>query len=800
AAGLTEQRLAAYEQLAEAELAVGQHEPLVAQLRPLVAAHPLRERLVAPLMIALAACGQQAEALRVFAETRSRLVDELGVEPGPELAAAQQRVLRQQVGPTAPAGATPVAPAPATRPAQLPADIAVFTGRAAYLRQLDALVPDERADAPVAVVISAIDGTAGIGKTALAVHWARRVADRFRDGQLYVNLRGFSPSGPPVTPAEALRGFFDGLDVPPQRIPEDLGARSALYRSLLEHKRMLILLDNARDAEQVRPLLPGSPGCLVVVTSRNRLTSLVAVEGAQPLTLDLLATEEARRLLGRRLGPARVAAEPAAVDEIIAACARLPLALAIVAAHAATQPRLPLAALAGQLRSAGSRLDPLVGEDPVSDVRTVFSWSYGALDAAAARLFRLLGLHPGPDLAVGAAASLAGIPVSRAASLLAVLGRAHLVTEHSPGRYTFHDLLRAYATEQAYADDSEADRRAAVHRLLDHYLNTAYAAARLLDPHRSSVTPAPARSGVSVTDLATHEAALSWLTTEHRVLTGAVTLAAAAGFDVHAWQLAAAMTEFLERRGHWHDWIATNTVALAAAARLGDRSAQAPAHRGLARAHALLGHRDDARQHLEQALRLFVELDDRIGQATTRLSLGGLLAMHGRHREALGHARDALELFHATGYLDGQARALNNIGWYHAQLGDYESALSPCLRALELQREIGDRRGEADTWDSLGYVYHHLGRYREATTTYGRSLELYRELGDRYSEADSLNHAGETHHAAGDVDAARRAWQLALTILEQLNHPDAERVRARLRPVTATDHNDRGAIASTMTH
>jgi hypothetical protein len=356
-----------------------------------------------------------------------------------------------------------------------------FAGRTAELARLTALLDE---DAGGTVVITAIDGTAGIGKTTLAVHWAHRIADRFPDGQLYANLRGFDASGPAMTPAEAIRGFLDAFAVPPERIPVDLPAQSGLYRSLLAGRRVLVLLDNARDADQVRPLLPGTPGCVAVVTSRHRLSSLVTADGAHPLPLDLLSTGEARELLVSRIGRDRAGAEPETIDELIELCAHLPLALTLVAARAASHPTFPLAALAGELRDTHGRLDAIGEGDVTSGVRAVISWSYERLDAEAARLFRLLGMHPGPDIAVPAAASLAGVPVGRARAALAELARAHLAEEYAPGRYTCHDLLRLYARELADTVDSASDRHDAVHRLLDHYVHAAHTATELLQASR----------------------------------------------------------------------------------------------------------------------------------------------------------------------------------------------------------------------------------------------------------------------------------------------------------------------------
>src|SRR5262249_40894759 len=453
-------------------------------------------------------------------------------------------------------------------PRQLPKAPVAFTGRVRELDRLNealtaVLDPAEPADERVGVVvISAIAGTAGVGKTALAVHWAHQVADRFPDGQLYVNLRGFDQVGAVMGYAEAGRGFRDALGVPVAGIPVGVDAQAALYRSVLAGRRMLVVLDNARDPGQVRPLLPAAPGCLVLVTSRNQLCGLVAADGARLLTLDLLTRAEARTLLARRLGPDRTAAEPDAVEEIITRCARLPLALAVVAARAATHPRFPLHALTADLRGVHDRLDALDGGDLATDVRAVFSWSYQALGGGAARLFRLLGLHPGPDISTPApvtpppaAASLAARPAPGARALLAELARANLVVEHAPGRHTSHDLLRVYASQLAQTIDSDGERRAATGRMLDHYLHTAYAADRMLYPARDPIMLAPLRPGVTPEQPADHQQALAWFTAEHPALLAAVEYAGATGWDTHTWQLAWTLWTFLHWQGHWHDQV-----------------------------------------------------------------------------------------------------------------------------------------------------------------------------------------------------------------------------------------------------
>jgi len=786
-------RLDAVVAWAGAEVQVANHEVVISSLAGLVQDHPLVEPLAAMLMRALYAAGRGAEALECYTGVRQRLVDELGADPGAELQTLHQAILRgEQAGRPEPRPSTSAAAAVAgpagTVPAQLPADVTAFAGRNEYLSRLDALLTGSASAAgpPTAVVLTAVSGTAGIGKTALAVHWAHQVRHRFPDGQLYVNLRGFDPGGQVMDPAEAVRGFLDALDVPPQRVPASLDAQAALYRSLLDGKRMLVVLDNARDADQVRPLLPGTSQAVAVVTSRHQLSSLVAVDGAHPVTLDLPTAEEARQLLVRRLGHRRVAAEPAAVEDIITWCARLPLALTIAASRAA-QTGFPLRAVAAELAEASGRLDALSAGDAASEMRAVFSWSYTMLIPAAAQLFRLLGLHPGPDISAAAAASLAGLSLPDTRHLLAELTRASLLTEHTPGRYTFHDLLRAYATDLTHTQDSADQRRAAVGRILDHYMHTAHNAACLLDPARDEITLAlvPPGPGVSPEQPADHGQALAWLTSEHPVLLVVVRLAAEAGFDTHTWQLTWALDTFLDRQGHWHDLTTAWQTALSAARKLNDPAAQAYAHRYLAWAHIRLGRYPDAHSCLEHALNLSARADDHAGQAHTQNSLAVLREQQSQHAQALDHAQQAIIQFRLAGHRRGQASSLNTAGWCHVMLGDHSRALTCCQQALSLHLELGCRHGEAATWDSLGYAHHHLGNHTQAADCYQHALDLYRDLGDRYYEAYTLGHLGDTHHAAGDAVSARTAWQDALAIFTDLGHSDADQIRAKLADLGA---------------
>jgi DNA-binding SARP family transcriptional activator/tetratricopeptide (TPR) repeat protein len=772
---LVEHYLAAVERRADLDLAEGRHQQLIPELTELTAQHPLRESLWVRLLVALDRTGRQAEALEQYETIRGRLADRLGIDPGPELRQAYADLL----------AGSPVAgnagPPPPPVPRQLPPDIDSFTGRQTALKALNDLLGSVADRGVGPVVISAIAGTAGVGKTTLAVHWAHQIAGQFPDGQLYANLRGFAPAGAPMAAAEVLRGFLDALDVPAQRIPTDPAAQTGLYRSMLAGRRMLIVLDNVRDADQVRPLLPGSPGCLVVVTSRHQLTSLVATEAARPVALDLMPDDEARELLARRLGPARVAAEPAAVDTIIASCARLPLALAVAAARAATNPEFPLAALADELREAGACLDTFDDADPMTNVRSVFSWSYRALTPPAARLFRLFGVVAGPDLGMAAAASLAGITLPQSRMLLAELCRAHLFTEHAPARYGCHDLLRAYATELTHADDSEADRQAAIRRLLDHYLHTARAALRAFSPGREPIAVAPPQEGVLVESFVDLDSALAWFDTEHANLTATVDQAVSTGHDTHAWQLALTVSDFLDRGGHWQDWIRTQRAGLAAARRLADRLALAHTHHELGRAYALLDYPDgDPESELRQALDLYHELDDALGQARTHLTLSVVAEQRGERRTSLHHSERALALCRAAGHRAGEATALNSVGWDHATLGDHPAALRYLRQAITIQQELGDRAGEANTWDSLGYVHRELGEHPAAVECYRRAVVLFRDSGSRTWQADTLVNLGDTHLAEGEPGAARTAWRQALSIYEDLDSPRAGELRARL--------------------
>ncbi|MGW5420014.1 AfsR/SARP family transcriptional regulator [Streptomyces sp. NPDC003943] len=792
---LDEARLVALEWRCEADLRLGRYEALAAELPTITEQYPLREGFHRHLMIALHRTDRQAEALAVFHRLRGTLADELGVDPGHAVQEALAEILRGADGHARPArraAPTPrdAAPGPAETagarrgpvpaggriPAQLPPASRYFSGRRAELARLDALLDDARRPGGSGPIV--LSGPGGVGKTTLAVHWAHRVRADFPDGQLHLDLRGFGPEGFAVPAHSALRSLLEGLGVPRARMPASPEARTALFRTLTDGRRLLILLDNARDAAHVRPLLPGSATSLTLVTSRDQLLGLVAVEGAHPVTLDVLPPDEARELLTARVGHDRAAADPRAVDEAVALTARLPLALAVVGARAAVIPTLSLSRLVEHLRHACG-LDAFAGNDAVSDVRAVLSWSYETLGPATARLFRLLAVHPGPSVTVALAASLAAVPRPRAHALLTELAQANLVTEDADGRYAFHDLLRAFATELGERTDSAASRLSALRRVTEHCLRTAQRGALLMDPQLVPLDlPPRAGRGVRPEHLADATQAREWFAAEHAALVQTVSRAGEAGLALACWQLAHALKTHLLWGGHWADGALVQTVALKAAERLGDPTARAQAHRELGA--ALRRSAPEAEAHLRRALDLFTAEGDLLGQADVHLDLAGRYERQQCPEEALRHNERALALFQILGHRSGEARALNNVGRVHALLGNHAEALAMCDAARAVFEELGDRRSLALTWDGIGAVHQSSGAPERAAHCFRLAAEALREAGSAYDEAVSLDHLGDAEQAAGRFGAAREAWRRASELLESLRHDDAEAVRRKL--------------------
>ena len=759
---LAELRLQAAELRIDAELRLGRNGVVIAELERLAAAHPLREHLHARLMLALYRDGRQAEALAAYQHARRVLVDELGAEPGAELRELHRQILTTgpvpagpKPGPPTPGGARPASVRPAgagpagagptgERPApvvprELPGPVPQFVGRAAELADLTGMMERASAQRPPALVISAVAGMAGVGKTALALQWAHQVADRFPDGQLHVNLRGYDP-GQPMPAAAALAGFLRSLGVADQDIPAGTAERAARYRSLLAGQRMLIMIDNARDVEQVRPLLPGSPSCAAVVTSRDALAGLVARDGARRLDLGLLPPAEAVRLLRALIGE-RVEAEPEVTMTLAGYCARLPLALRVAAERAAASPGVSLVDLTSELADQQERLDLLDATgDRLTAIKVVFSWSVRHLDDEAARAFRLLGLHPSADFDAYAAAALTGTTLRQARWLLHRLARAHLIQPAGTGRYGMHDLIRAYAADQAADSGSEQERGAALTRLFDHYLATAATAAVTLFPADPD-QPAPPQPGGPVPPVTSPARALAWLDAQRSTLVAVAAHATDHGWPGHAIGLAATIFRYPDA-GHFTDAATMHGHARRAAAQAGDRAAEAAALTMLGAADAARGRVRQATRHLEQALALCREDGDRIGEARALGTLGLAGYCQGRYQQSARRHEQALAIYLEVGDHAGEARELHSLGLVDLRRGRYEQAAGRLRRSLALFRDAGMRSGEAHVLGHLGELELQQGRYPEAAAHLRRSLRMGGEVGSRLCQARALTHLG----------------------------------------------------------
>ena len=848
---LTDRRLTALELLYEAELAAGRHTTAIAELAALVREHPLRERLTWLLMTALHRDGRQAEALDAYRATRATLVEELGLDPGPELRELEQRILGGEPAHTGQGGAH----APVT-PAQLPPNVTGFVGRHAELADLDEVLTPG-ADAPTVVVVA---GTAGVGKTALAVRWSHLRRDRYPDGQLYVDLRGYGPAEP-VTPEDALAGFLRALGVEGAAIPSELDERSARFRTLVDGRRVVLVLDNARTADQVRPLLPGSASVAVLVTSRDSLAGLVVRDGAHRIGLDRLPRAESVDLLTHLVGD-RTGASAEPVGELVELCARLPLALRVAGELVRSRPGHDVARLVSELVDEQHRLDLFDSDDdPHTAVRAVFSWSYQNLAEPVARLFRLCGAHPGRDVDVHAMAAMSATDPRTTRRSLAALVRAHLVEEVHVGRYRMHDLLRAYAVELAAAVDG-ADAVAATTRLREYYLHTAQLACAHIggdDRERS-----PAGGAFATPVFAGYDDALRWLEDERPNLLAAVAPDApayTAGLSVRVWR-------YLDVRGHFDDAVELHSQALRAARAGGDRLAEAHSLRFLGAAYFRMARLADSIAHSEPARRLYRELGDPSGEGAASNNVAAAYYDANRFHDVIALCERAVELLRTTGRPARLASALANLGSVYCSVGDYDAsarclheslglaertgnanvlvypvhalaylycdmgrpaeALGFAERALAIAKDNGNLTIEGETTHNLGRIHRQLGNHEEALRRQHEALEVARATEDGILRAMALVWLGHLHLDAGDPSAARAryeevlasatarpleqayareglgdvcaalgdeagardCWLLALAACDELGVPRAAAVRAKLARAEATAHLD----------
>ncbi|MEU1885535.1 BTAD domain-containing putative transcriptional regulator [Micromonospora rifamycinica] len=815
AAALNRRRIATAVTYATLAVDLGLPERAVRELHAVARHEPLHEQVHARLMLALAACGQQARALTLHRRLRDRLAEQLGVEPGPELREAQLRILRQDLpravaragspttgtGPSPGAAETapPRAEAPPPRPprhrlpAQLPADVAYFTGRSAQLATLDTLLARATA-AGGPVVVSAVTGMAGVGKTALAVHWAHRVRRHFPDGQLYVNLRGYSAASP-VRAAEALAGFLHALGVPAEQVPVDSGQAAALLRTMLDGRRMLVLLDNAASADQVRPLLPGSAGCLALITSRDRLSGLVAVDGAQRIDLDVLTASEAGTLLTRILPTGRVA-RATEITELATVCARLPLALRIAAANLIDQPDQSISAHTARL-TAGNRLAGLrIEGDDQAAVRAAFDLSYAALPTPARRLFRLLGTAPGTDVTVAAAAALAGIGESAAAHELDRLAAAHLVQQVTPGRYAFHDLLRIYALERANAEDPAADLRSATGRLYGWYRQRADAAATTVYPHLVRLPPDGTGPVAGTPPFRDAAAAMAWLEDEHPNLMRVIAHAAENDADPAAWRIPDALRGYYQFRPH-SDGLVAAASALRAAQQAGDQAGEAASRLGLASLHLRRGEYEVGLSHATAMIDAAHRAAWPEGLAAAYGTCGLVHLRAGRLAEGAELTRLAVSIHERLGGPERLSTSLGNLGVIYRDMGRLREAAEVFRQALALTRSTGMWMSAGISLSNLGEVQHALGRHGEALDHLREALDLSRRTGYRPTETESLRRLAALRVQTGELGPATELATEALALADLIGDTAQQ---AAARNVLGTIHLRNGDPAATTEH
>ncbi|MEU4197249.1 BTAD domain-containing putative transcriptional regulator [Kribbella sp. NPDC026611] len=757
-ARIDERRQDMVERAIDCRLDLGQHQDLVAEIRARVADYPYREGLRRQLMLALHRCGRRAEALAAYQDIRRLLVTELGVEPGVELRQLQAVVLQDQE-PTAPvegSGRTPTG----------------LVGRTVELNRLDELSRSTG--------LITISGPAGVGKTALARHWAQQVATKYPDGLIFLDLRGFH-GDEPLAPTEAVTVLLRSIGASEERIPPDPAAQLQLWRTLATEKRVLVLLDDARSAEQVRPLLPNGSGSLLVATSRERLAGLVAIDRARPVVLEPLDPGCAVALLAEVLDDHRVSMEPVAAAAIAELCAGLPLAVRIVAARLVTEPNQSIAAEVARLEAAGGLSGLRVPGDPSAAVRTAFDQSYRLLDASAQRMFRLAGSLPGADFSVPVVAALTAVSTSDAQVQLDALCSASLLDRWSPERFRFHDLLRQYAAEQSAAGDPDHERREAHRRALGWYLHGAETAGRMIDPHRRrSFTLGRPDPLLPLPRHRDRAAALSWCETERINLVAAIALAAEQGLHDLGWQLPVAMFGFFELRRYWSDWITTHQIGLTCARAAGLVAVESWMLNSLGIALKQTGKLEAAFEYYGAALRIRQSIGDRQGEAATLNNLGTASNRLDRLAAAEDYYRRALKVFREVGDRWGEALALTNLGEAHRRQERFTDALACYREASAIRRAQGDLRGVGYVLHNLGTTFRELGRMPQAIEHLRSALEVRQQTGDRWGTARTLSELGQIYSAVGIAEQAGDCLHRALVIFDELGDPQAEQVRRHL--------------------
>ncbi|GAB2852825.1 BTAD domain-containing putative transcriptional regulator [Lentzea nigeriaca] len=772
---LVEERLVVLERRIEQDLDAGRAIELVPELRALTSEHPLRERFWAQLMIALYRSDQQAAALAAFRQVSDLLANELGIDPGVLLRDLHQSILRAE--PTLSTLRRDV-----VVPRQLPSDLTRFTGRTDDLVRLDTLLPTGTAGQ--AVVISAITGSAGVGKTALAVHWAHRVRDRFPDGQLVVNLRGYDRAEP-LTPHDALGQLLRALGRSKNEIPDETEERIGVYRSLLADRRVLVLLDNARTAEQVRPLLPAGSRSVAVITSRSDLRGLVALNDAKVLKLGVLPLSEAVQLLENVIGVHRTQAEPEATAELARLCACLPLALRIAASLLAGEPHLQVRELVDQLDS-GDRLAELeIGDDREAAVRSAFDLSYKTLAPEEQRMFRVLGLVPRADFTPMSAGALLGVPSARALKLLRALARAHLVEEHAPQRFSQHDLLRLHARERALTEESDEQRRSSVVRFLDHHLHTVDRAYDVIRPVRNVLPLTERDPVVEAVPFEDRDDALAWCRREYDLLVELCEFALNERYLEHAWQIVSGMWGYLHLHGSTEDILRLDNIALEAARQLRNRYAEAIALHSLGVARKNMHEYEEALRVLHEALRIRQEIDHERGIAVSQAELASTYLWQGCHDEALRYYRASIEQWRRVGNDRGMSMSMNSLAWTLVCKGDFSEAVEVAKEALALQEQLALQ--SPSTRDTLAQAYAGLGDLDKAPQTYRDIFASgalahagVREKAEILSQgAEILNHVGERQAA---LSYAREALELA----ERGGQGLAEKARRVLQEIEAS--------------